>query len=90
MRRIVVLLTVAALMALMLIVTAMPAFAAPSSNASCVGLGSSSVGHAQTRDEAAHDIKQQAEEEGTTPGAIASSVAKQHLGSEFACFGEGE
>lgn len=67
-----------------------PAFAAPSSNASCVGLGSSSVGQAQTRDEAAHDIKEQAEEEGTTPGAFVSSVAKQHLGSEEACFGEGE
>jgi hypothetical protein len=88
-RRLAAMLLMGVMLAL-LALSALPAFAAPSSNASCVGLGSSSVGQAQTRDEAAHDIKEQAEEEGTTPGAIVSSVARQHLGSEQACFGEGE
>ena len=41
MRRIVVMLTVGALMALMLVVSAMPAFAVASSQASCNGIGGS-------------------------------------------------
>ena len=41
MRRIVALLTVAALMALMLMVSALPAFAVASSQASCAGIGNS-------------------------------------------------
>ena len=89
-RRLAATLLMGVMLVMMLAVNALPAFAAPGPKASCIGIGSSSVGHAQTRDEASHDVKQLAEEEGTTPGAIFSSVAKQHLGSEEACFGEGE
>ena len=78
------------MLVMMLAVNALPAFAAPGPKASCIGIGSSSVGHAQTRDEASHDVKQLAEEKRTTQVAIFSCVAKQHLGSEEACFGEGE
>ncbi len=87
MRRIVSLFTVAALLVVMLAVSSPPAFAAPNSAASCIGFGSSGTAHFQTRDDASHDIKQQAAQEGTTPGAIFSSIAKEHLGSEAACFG---
>ncbi len=73
--------------AMLVVMSALPAFAAPNSAASCIGFGSAGTAHFQTRDDASHDIKQQAAEEGTTPGAIFSSIAKEHLGSEFACFG---
>ena len=62
-----------------------PASAA-SSNASCQGLATSSLGgqpraHAQER----HDLKFEAATSGTTPGAITSSFAHLHLGSVPVC-----
>ncbi len=90
MRRIVVMLTVAALMALVLMVGAMPAFAVASPQASCNGIGGSTenaLGGPGARAEISHFFKEEAEQQGTTPGAFFSSSAKQHLGSPEACFG---
>ena len=90
MRRIVALLTVAALMALMLMVSALPAFAAASPQASCNGIGGSTEtaqGGPGARAEISHFFKEEAEAQGTTPGAFYSASAKQHLGSPEACFG---
>ena len=91
MRRIVVLLTVAALMALMLMVSAMPAFAVASPQASCNGIGGSTetlFGVPGARAEIAHEVKYVfAVEAGTTPRGIYSASAKLHLGSVEACFG---
>jgi hypothetical protein len=80
MRRIVVMLTVAALMALMLVVSAMPAFAVANPNASCNGLGGSTetaLGGPGARAEIAHEFT----------GADISFSAHQHSGSVEACFG---
>ena len=80
MRRIVALLTVAALMALMLMVSALPAFAVASSQASCNGIGGSTeavFGGPGARADIAHEFG----------GADFSFWAKQHLGSVDACFG---
>ena len=90
MRRVVVLLTVATLMALMLVVSAMPAFAVASPQASCNGIGGlteNALGGPGARAEISHFFKEEAEQQGTTPGAFFSSSAKQHLGSPEACFG---
>ncbi len=89
-RRLAAMLLMGVMLVMVLALSALPAFAAPNSAASCVGFGSSGTAHFQTRDEASHDIKEQAAEEETTPGAVLSSFAKEHLGSESACFGEGE
>ena len=74
MRRIFVLLTVAALMALMLMVSAMPAFAVASPQASCNGIGGSTetlFGGPGARAEIAHEVKHVfAVDAGTTPGAF--------------------
>jgi hypothetical protein len=81
----------AALMALMiLVVGAMPAFAAASPQASCLGIGGStetSLEGPGGRADISHEVKGDAEEQGTTPGAIYSGFAKQHLRSGDACFG---
>ena len=92
MRRIVVLLTVAAFMALMLMVGAVPAFAAASPQASCTGIGSStetSVEGPGGRADISHEVKDVfAPEAGTTPGGVYRVWSQEHLGSVDACFGD--
>ena len=90
MRRIFVLLTVAAVMALALLVSAMPSFAAASSQASCAGTGNSTEtalegpgAVAERREE----VKAEADEPVTTLGDTLSFFAQEHLGSIDACFG---
>ncbi len=90
MKRIVLLATVALVMAAMMVVSAMPAFAVASPKASCNGIGGSTenaLGGPGARAEISHFFKEEAEQQGTTPGAFFSSSAKQHLGSPEACFG---
>ena len=81
-------LVAAALMALMVLVGAMPAFAAPSPQASCIGIGSSSEAQVQARDDISHLVKEVSAEEGTTPGGIYSFIAREHAGSYSGCFPE--
>ncbi len=74
------------------------AFAVADSHASCEGLGVSAAAPGQNLEfvhEAAgivaffaHERKADAEILGTTPGAITSADAQQHLGSPEACFSE--
>ena len=84
-------LVAAALMALMiLVVGAMPAFAAASPQASCLGIGGStetSLEGPGGRADISHEVKGDAQAQGTTPGAIYNGFAKQHLRSGDACFG---
>ena len=84
MRRIFVLLTVAALLALMLMVSAMPAFAAANSHASCQGLAASTdtfLGGPGARADVVHDV---ISEEGP-PGLLFSEFSQFHAGSREAC-----
>ena len=90
MQRILLLATVALVVAAMMVAMAMPAFAAASPQASCLGLGGSTETALEGpggRADIAHEVKGDAEEQGTTPGAINSGFAKQHLRSPEACFG---
>ena len=90
MRRILLLATVTLVMAAMMVAMAMPAFAAASPQASCNGIGGSTEtaqGGPGARAEISHFFKEEAEAQGTTPGAFYSASAKQHLGSPEACFG---
>ena len=90
MRRIVALLTVAALMALMLMVSALPAFAAASPQASCNGIGGSTEtaqGGPGARADISAFIRSEAAAQGTTPGDIYSDFAQQHSGTVEGCFG---
>jgi hypothetical protein len=85
MRRIVVMLAVAAVMALMLVVSAMPAFAVASSQASCLGIGGSTETALEGpggRTDISHEIIAEG-----TPGSTFSFFAQEHLGSGEACFG---
>jgi hypothetical protein len=87
MRRIFVLLTVALVMALMLVVSAMPAFAAASSQASCLGIGGSTETALEGPGGRA-DISHEVIAEEGTPGSTFSFFAQEHLGSGEACFGD--
>jgi hypothetical protein len=91
MRRIVVMLAVAAVMALSLLVSAMPAFAAASSQASCAGTGNSTETALEGPGAVAerrHEVKAEADEPGTTVGDELSFFSQEHLGSIDACFGD--
>jgi hypothetical protein len=86
MRCIVALLTVAALMALMPMVSVMPAFAVANSQASCQGLAASTdtlLGGPTARADVAHDVIG----EERPPGALFSEFSQFHEGSTEACFG---
>ena len=90
MRRIFVLLTVAAVMALVLLVSVMPAFAVASSQASCAGIGNSTETALEGPGAVAerrHEVKAEADEPGTTLGDELSFFAHEHLGSVHGCFG---
>ena len=90
MRRIILLVTVALVMAALMLASAMPAFAVANPRASCNGIGGSTEnaqGGPGARAEISHFFKEEAEAQGTTPGAFYSASAKQHLGSPEACFG---
>ncbi len=87
MRRIVVMLTVAASMALMLVVSAMPAFAVDVANphASCQGLAASTqtlLGGPTARADVVHNVI--SSEEGP-PGATFSGFSQFHEGSSEVC-----
>ncbi len=85
MRRIVVLFTVAAFMALMLVVGAVPAFAVASSQASCQGIAAAStdtlLGGPGARADTVHEVI--GEEE--PPGALFSDFSKFHSGTREEC-----
>ena len=90
MQRILLLATVTLVVAAMMVAMAMPAFAAASPQASCLGIGGSTetaLYGPGGRADIAHFFKGEAEEQGTTPGAIYNRFAKQHLRSGDACFG---
>ena len=90
MRRIFVLLTVAAVMALVLLVSVMPAFAVASSQASCAGIGNSTETALEGPGAVAerrHEVKAEANEPVTTLGDELSFFAHEHLGSVPGCFG---
>jgi hypothetical protein len=73
----------------LLVATASTGLANASSNASCIGLGSSAAkaNPAFDRDEISHFVKANFATFGaTSPGGAYSHVAKLHLGSDAACF----
>lgn len=59
----------------------------PSSNASCLGIGSSAVAPLGLRDMVAHNTKAFAELTGVTPGYLVTTASLEHAGSFAACFG---
>ena len=65
------------------------AVGATSSDASCLGVGSSAnAGYPRDRAVISHDVKDFANVFGITPGSLISGSAHEHLGSPQACFGE--
>ena len=86
MRRIFVLLTVAALLALMLMVSAMPAFAVDVANAeaSCQGLAASTDTLLRGPTARADVVLDVVSEEGA-PGPLFSEFSQFHAGSREAC-----
>ena len=54
-------------------------------HASCLGLGSSTAGPAQFRDNVAHNVQAFAAATGTTPGAVTSELAQRHPGTLQGC-----
>lgn len=59
----------------------------PSSNASCLGIGSSAVGPLGLRDWVAHNTNAFADLTGVTPGYLVTTASREHAGSFAACFG---
>jgi len=59
----------------------------PSSNASCLGIGSSAVGPLGVRDSVAHNTNVFADLTGVTPGFLVTTASREHAGSFAACFG---
>jgi hypothetical protein len=80
-----------ALVALMPVTLAVPAFASANPAASCNGIGGSTetmLDGPGARADIAHEVKNViAMESGTTPGGVMSGFAQLHLGSGDACFG---
>jgi hypothetical protein len=68
---------------LLMLATALVAYAEPDTNASCIGLGSAESAQQQARDDIALFVKSF----GGAPGATYSMFAKEHDGSVLACFG---
>lgn len=59
----------------------------PSSNASCLGIGSSAVGPLGLRDAVAHNTHAFADRIGVTPGYLVTTASREHAGSFAECFG---
>lgn len=59
----------------------------PSSNASCIGIGSSWAGPLGMRDQVAHNTNAYADLTGVTPGYLVTTASREHAGSFAACFG---
>jgi hypothetical protein len=85
MNRTVVLLTAAAMLVVVQILSAIPAFADANPTASCLGIGGS--GDKALRAEDAAFVIEDAAAKGISPGAEYRVFAQEHLGSIDACFG---
>jgi hypothetical protein len=81
---------IGSLLALVLVVSAVPAFGQANPQSSCLGIGGSTetaLGGPGERADISHEFIQDAQDAGSTAGASFSVFAQEHLGSIDACFG---